>query len=238
MLNWYFFFRLEDLPDEILLMILQHCPLPELLQSINRVCKRFHTLIENSTCLWKYFEFDIPLSLDPPSLQRVLTPARIRNFRRLCLPEALFGWSAPQVDFHLFRLFEATNLSFLDLTGIAISSLAFLPYLSDLEVLILDSCPHIRDSDIVAIQECPKLLQLYIGFTKVTPAPLTAALPESLVTLECSGVVFSELELHSLLLAHSHLLFLTVSLDTLLDPQPLISRYPNTTLSIFRVHIE
>lgn len=105
-------------------------------------------------------------------------------------------------------------------------------------MLILDCCPNIGDFDIVAINQCPKLLQLYIGFTKVTPGPLTAVLPGSLLTLECSGVVFTELELHSLLLAHSHLLFLTVSLDTPFDLQTLISRYPSTTLNIFRVQPE
>lgn len=195
-------------------------------------------MIENCLCFWKIFEFDFPVFFDPPSFERVITPARIGNFRKLCLPEALLDWSAPQVDFHLFHLFQATNLRFLDLSGLAISSLAFLIHLRNLEVLILDCCPNIGDFDIVAINQCPKLLQLYIGFTKVTPGPLTAVLPGSLVTLECSGVVFSELELHSLLLAHSHLLFLTVSLDTPFDLQTLISRYPSTTLNILRVQVE
>ena len=100
--------------------------------SVNRVCKRFYYLMENCLCLWKIFEFDFPVFFDPPSFERVLTPARIGNFRKLCLPQALFDWSAPRVDFHLFHLFQATNLRFLDISGLAISSLAFLIHLRNL----------------------------------------------------------------------------------------------------------
>jgi hypothetical protein len=97
--SFFFSFRLNELPDEVLVIILKSCSLEDLFQRLNRVCKRFHHLREHHVGFWHYLEFDYPLLFsDPQSLRKVLAPSGIPHFRKICLPEALCDWPALLLD--------------------------------------------------------------------------------------------------------------------------------------------
>lgn len=51
--------KLTELPDNILVSIFKLFHLQFSLQVVNRTCKRLHSLIEENSILWRFFEFDI-----------------------------------------------------------------------------------------------------------------------------------------------------------------------------------
>ena len=223
-----FFSRLDELPEEILVIILQNLSLPALLQSVNRVCKRFNTIIKRNSSLWRYLEFDHQIELDHKALSGLLTREKLQQYRRFCIPEAIFGVTSPEIDLLLFNLHQAKCLLWLDLTGSSISSLGFLINLENLQVLVLDSCPNIYDSDFTAVKHCRNLTHLCIGFTNARPQTIASVLPQQIETLDCSGISFSDEEVYQLLSVH-HLQFFTCSLVNE-DRLNLAERFPNTTL--------
>lgn len=84
----YFCYRLKltELPDNILVSIFKLFDLQFLLQVVNRTCKRLHSLIEENSILWRYFEFDIELAVKSSDLERILQHSSC--FRRFLLPRS------------------------------------------------------------------------------------------------------------------------------------------------------
>lgn len=73
---WLFSCRLDELPDCVLVIILE-LNLDELLQPLNWVCKRFYAFIKTSPSLCSHFEFDYQINLNATSLY-LLSSARVK----------------------------------------------------------------------------------------------------------------------------------------------------------------
>lgn len=60
------------LPDCILLMILEYIELKELLQVVNRICRRLNDLIVQCSSLWRIFDFKNPALINGEKLKGIL----------------------------------------------------------------------------------------------------------------------------------------------------------------------
>ena len=225
---------MDQLPSELIVSILLYLQLEVLLRTVSRVCKHLYRIICENSILWRYFEFDHQIQLNRHTLENTLR--RVECFRAFCIPEAIIDLPAPDTDLLLYKLVNAKNIVWLDLSSSHLSSLCFLHGLHTLEVLILDSCPNISGCDFEIIASCHKLEQLYVGFTSVAPSTISALLPHRVHTLECSGIGFSTSEARNLLRRyHQQLQFFSLSLDPFPSDDTLNtlkSDYSDTTIFI------
>lgn len=229
--SWYIIFChcvSEHLNDDVLRKIFSNIPLQDLIQSVCKVCTRFNSIVKNDVHLWKNFDFDYPLHFSEESINAVLPEKRIKILRYLSLPFATEEIITCDIDRFLCRLTQAHLLTWLDISGAQTSSLHFVKELTNLSVLIVDTCKYLQDCDISVVKELRKLEHLYIGYTSITAEGIIRALPpfQKVNTLECSGIYFVEEELIELLeRAGGSLKFLAVSVRSHVDVIQLSEQY-------------
>lgn len=82
--------------------------------------------------------------------------------------------------------------SWLDLTDTKLSTLQFLHFTPNLEILNLSGCKNLRDTDFIVIADCIKLDQLYLSFTNISPTVLVKlAKSLDLISLDACAVALS-----------------------------------------------
>lgn len=179
-------FKLTELPDNILVSIFKLFDLQFLLQVVNRTCKRLHSLIEENSILWRFFEFDIELAVKSSDLERILQHSSC--FRRFLLPRSNFEIQLPNTIIE-GSLERCRYLYWLDLSDSTITSLSFLRKTPELEVLDLTGCKLLHDSEFLEIHNCTKLDHLFLSFTNITPYTFVAvASKQNLITLDGCGI--------------------------------------------------
>lgn len=74
------------------------------------------------------------------------------------IPAATIQCTAPQIDWSFtLHLPNARHLYWVDLTDCNVSTICFLKFLPDLEILNLSGCRKLIDEDFVVLNECEKL---------------------------------------------------------------------------------
>lgn len=179
---------LLSLPDLVLVRILSYFCIGELLQTVNRTCKKLHEVIENNSYLWRNIDFDYFVSLNAPELERLL---RHSSCLQTCLlPFALDTCGAHELDI-LFtaNLCNLKQLYWLDISHSQISTLCFLRRAPSLTILNVSECPNLVDADFTVVATCNKLDQLYLSFNNIQSETVLEVCSQlTLTVLDLSGI--------------------------------------------------
>lgn len=205
---------LIDLPDLILVNILQYIKFADLILVVNRTCKRLNTIVKENSRLWRHLYFEHPITLNKEQLDYVLRHSN--GFSEFSIPHATFSCLVPDIDSALVhRFFNAKKLYWLDLTECKLSTLCFLEYLPNLEILNVSECLNLVDDDFHAITYCKKLDHLYVSFSAITPSTVVSITNElRLTVLDVSGIKFSLEQCRQLFeSSYETLLFVNISLN-------------------------
>lgn len=226
---------LTSLPDLVLLKILSLIRIQDLLQSVSRTCKKLHDIIENYSRLWRHFSPDHCDLVTKEQLMRILNHSV--GFYEFVIPYCSYVCCPPDVDF-LFTtgLCNAKLLYWLDITGCEVSTLCFLNFLPNIEILNLSECKNLVDVDFQAIRSCKKLSQCYVSFTKIKPETIVSLCDDvRLSVLDTSGIPIKLTHCRRIL--SPYLLFFYVTLAEGEDEQMfqgLVRRYRDTCIHLVR----
>lgn len=87
------------------------------------------------------------------------------------------------------ELCNAKRLYWLDLTECRLSTLCFLPSLTNIEILNLSECRNLVSEDFEVISSLQKLDHLYLSFTNISPeTTVRICEPLTLTVLDTSGI--------------------------------------------------
>ena len=156
---------LTSLPDLVLVKILRYFTIQDLLQTIAKTCKRLNSIVESNSKLWSRFEPDWFSSVRIEQLHRILR--RSVALTEFVIPYGTFTCSVPEIDF-LF-ITELTNAKSLTWMDIPMSTLSFLNFLQNIEILNVSDCRNLFDADFSVVKTCKNLSQMYADFTIITP---------------------------------------------------------------------
>lgn len=180
--------NLCDLPDLALVHILNFIELQELLLNVSKVNKRFHYLINETSSLWKNFEFDFPLEFEYKHLENVVKHSK--GIQRFHIPYATVHASSYELDFLFSTQLSRANVYSLDLTGCRLSTLCFLQCFRNLQILNISECKNIISEDLEAVLPLTQLERLYISFTNIEPDTIVRVCSRlsNLILLDVSGI--------------------------------------------------
>lgn len=180
--------KLSDLPDLVLVTIFRELDLQELLTNVAFTNKRFHQIVHGNSTLWRHFSMEHQLEVSIIDLRSILKHSVA--FLKFCIPCATLHFSSADIDFLLVKeLCNAKSLYWLDLTSCRLSTLCFLPFLSNIEILNLSECGNLVSEDFEVISSLKKLDQLYLSFTNITPETIVRICePLTLTLLDISGI--------------------------------------------------
>ena len=127
---------------------------------------------------------------------------------------------APGIDFlFITELSNAKSLTLLDITDCPVSTLCFLKFLPNLEILNVSDCKNLVDADFHVLKSCGNLRQLYVSFTKVKPNTLLSVCDYlTLIILDVSGIPLNFRQCERLL--HPGLVYFQLTPDNQ-DDEPL-----------------
>lgn len=226
---------LLSLPDLVLVQILAFFPIQDLLQSVATTCKRLHSIIECNSVLWSDFAPYCFSLATKEHLQRICSHSLALT--RFVIPYGSFDCSPPDIDFIFSTsLCNAKSLCWLDVTNCKLSTLCFLNFLPNLEILNVSDCRNLVDADFQAVKSCDKLTQLYVSFTRIKPDTIVSICAKlTLTVLDASGIPLQVGHCERIL---SHvLLYFQVTLDTF-DDEPLFhglfDRYRDCSVHVVR----
>jgi len=135
---------IEDLPSEVLIHILSFIRLQDLLQYINRVCKRFYFTINTTPKLWSEVHFDNPVKKTKASLETLCKYSK--TISSLLLPCSTYDIDIPEVNWYLCSC-SFTSLQWLNLSETSLSTLCFLFSAPKLTIIDLSGCSLLLDED-------------------------------------------------------------------------------------------
>ena len=152
----------------ILVHVLENVTLEELLLNVSGTCKRLHSIINSNSRLWRYVSFDEQIILNAETVKYSVAFFRFLDIFAPVCKLKLFS-SRHGLNFTQ-GLSAAKSLYWLDLSECELSSLRFLKYMPDLEILNVSGCKNLVDKDFVAVKYCNKFNQLYVSFTAISPS--------------------------------------------------------------------
>ncbi|KAL4233947.1 hypothetical protein ACF0H5_005602 [Mactra antiquata] len=134
---------LGDLPDLALIQIFSSLELPELVTNVALINKRFYQIVHQNSTLWRHFSTDHQLELSIKDLRRILKHSSA--FLEFLIPWATLHFSSADIDLLFIDKFRnAKRLYWLDLTECRLSTLCFLPFLTNIEILNLSGCRNLK----------------------------------------------------------------------------------------------
>lgn len=199
----YFFFSdtpILDLPDLPLIRIFYFLELEDLLLLVNRVCRRFQSIIRNTPILWTVFEFFDALHIREENLPYILKHSC--KFSVFNFAYSGYSGSLAALDYLLvINLSRATNLTCLNLSGSIISTTSFLQFLPNLELLDLSQCQNLQDQDFHVVSFCHKLDNLYLSFNEIKPSTIISIVTntQTLEVLDICGIYLKLQEIKDIL---------------------------------------
>jgi hypothetical protein len=179
---------LGELPDIVLVEIFRSLDLLELVKNIALTNKRFHHIVHQNSSLWRHISADHQLELSLTDLRRILKHSVA--FLEFLIPCATLHFSSADIDFiFVNELCNARCLYWLDLTECRLSTLCFLPFLTNIEILNLSECKNLVSEDFEVISSLKKLDQLYLSYTNITPEAIVSICePLVLTVLDVAGI--------------------------------------------------
>ena len=230
---------LTDLPDLILIHILQHLSTEELLLKVNRTCKRLNEIINSSSRLWRYVAFSHQIIANGKQLNNVFKHSS--GFWTFLIPCAILVCTTPTIDLVFVNGFSrAHSLYWLNITDCELSTLCFLKFLPNLEILNLSGCKRFVDEDFVALKDCKKINQLYLSFTAAkSNTVLSLCCQLELNVLDICDIALTLTECDRIMnLRYNTLTFLHLTLAPGLEEavfrQNIETHYPNCLFALYR----
>ena len=224
---------ITSLPDLVLVKILSHFSIQDLLQTVAKTCTRLNSIVECNSILWSRFVPDYFSSVNIEQLHRILRhSAALTEF---AIPYGTFTCCAPDIDFlFITELTNAKSLTWIDITDCPVSTLCFLKFLPNIEILNVSDCKNLVDADFHVVKTCKNLSQLYVAFTKISPDTLLSICScLTLIVVDASGI---PLQLgHCERLFHPGLFYFQFTPDNREDEplfQSLFRRYRDTSVHI------
>lgn len=142
--------KITDLPEYIIIEIFKYLDLCTLLQTIKRTCQLFYHIVKNTSILWRNFDFDIPLHLTEDDVTEIFRHSQC--FRSFLLTSESILCRTAFLNFTFVQGFQKSkHLTWLDLTDSKLSTLQFLHFTPNLEILNLSGCKNLRDTDFIVI---------------------------------------------------------------------------------------
>ena len=224
---------LTSLPDLVLVKIFSYFTISELLQTVARTCKHLNSIVECNSTLWSRFAPDWFSLVTKEQLHRILRHSVALT--EFAIPYGSYMCLAPDIDFlFITELSNAKSLTWLDITDCPVSTLCFLKFLPNIEILNVSDCKNLVDADFHVLKFCGKLCQLYVSFTKVTPDTLLSVCDSlTLIVLDVSGIPLNFRQCERLL--HPGLVYFQFTPDNQDDEplfQGLFRRFRDTSVHI------
>ena len=196
-----------------------------------------NSIVESNSKLWSRFEPDWFSSVRIEQLHRILRHSVALT--EFVIPYGNFTCSAPDIDFlfitELTKKIYAKSLTWMDITDCPMSTLCFLNFLQNIEILNVSDCRNLFDADFSVVKTCKNLSQLYVAFTKITPDTILSIC--SCLTLKVVDASGIPLQLrHCERIFHPGLLYFQFTPDNREDEplfQSLFRRYCDTSVHIF-----
>lgn len=179
---------LTSLPDLVLVKILSYISIADLLQTVARTCRHLNAIIECNSRLWSSFAPDHFSLVTKEQLHRILRHSVALT--EFVVPYGSYACLAPDIDFlFITELTNAKSLTWLDITDCPVSTLCFLKFLPNVEILNVSDCKNLVNADFHVIKSCNNLSQLYLSFTKITPKKIVSICESlTLIVLDISGI--------------------------------------------------
>jgi len=164
--------------------------------NLKPTCKYFRDIVSRNGYLWREFEITGgPVRLScTRQLEDVLRHSHF--FRKFAIPYWEIDLLTPTIDRYFVKYLSSTNLVYLDLSGLNISTLCFLSCCPSLQTLVLGECKNLIDADFHAIEELP-LTYIDVGFTHLSSETLIAVINNDIRIIEAAGIGFSLNAIHS-----------------------------------------
>lgn len=146
------------------------------------------------------FEFDRQLVVHETDLSCILTFSE--KFQEFHFTNVTYTGSIANLDYHLITgLSRATQLTELHLAFSTISSLCFMQFLPNLEVVDLSDCRNLCDADFKVIYHCKKLEFLNLSFNFINVSTIAAIVTDKphLCALEIYGIGVTIADCHTIL---------------------------------------
>ncbi|CAH1774621.1 unnamed protein product [Owenia fusiformis] len=205
---------LDQLPAEIICLILDFLKIEDLIK-VSKINQQFKTIISKYPNIgWK--NIFVPETIDNEEF--VTLCEHSKQFEEFIVSGAVeLMLMSPEADFFIFSALQySINLHILQLDGTTISTLTFLRFLPNLEVLSLSYCLNLVSEDIIALQWCHKIEQLYVSHTAIDALELTTVCMKekfpNLFSVEAQGIEFTYLQICQLLNAVVKLSYFGLSL--------------------------
>ena len=159
----HFIFYFQNLPEEVIVNILQYIPVIELLLSVRKVSQRLWDIIENNGSLFIHIIFDDSYIIDEDILMAITKHARyIKTFQ---MAYQTFTMDSCRFNTMLSSLEYAKSLTTLDISECPVSDISFVQSLTSLRCLNV-SCTEISNGQLKYIS-LPKLTDLYLSFNNL-----------------------------------------------------------------------
>ena len=164
--------------------------------------------------LWRNFEFEYPLVLTESALKTIVNhSSRFNKF--MLTAGSLYNLQTSCID-NIFQsgFCRSNNLYWISLVGAPISSLKFVEFAPNLEIVDLTKCSHLIDEEYLNLQYCHKLDYLYVSFTNITPKTISLITKgKGMTVIDACGIEFDIVECKSLISqVQDYLLHLSISL--------------------------
>lgn len=176
------------LPEIVIVKILSEISLTELLQTVNRTCKKLHAIIESNSFLWRDIEPDFCVSLTANDLERILKHSIY--FETFDIPFVEIKCQTYEIDF-LFstNLCNCKYLYLLNISKSAVSTICFLRHMPLLQILNVSECSNLVDADFSVLSTCKNLNQLYVSYTNISSRSIINICSKlNLLVLDLSGI--------------------------------------------------
>lgn len=228
----------SDLPDDVLLMILQYLPVEDILLNISNVNHRLCTLIKKNGNLYRNVDFQDCVELDESTLSIIINNQQKLNI--LNLSSQLFDIDELEFNWMISKLKKAEQLQELLLADTSLVYLDFLAQAEFKNLTTLDlSGTKINNFQIKNLMFLTSLKNLYLSFTNVSPSAVVqiAQFLVNLEILDACNICFSFKHVKVLACFCKSLKSLHISMKTKQDEtksfEILRTLRPEINLSIF-----
>ena len=228
----------SSLPELVLVKIFAHIELQDLILNVSRTCKRFYMVVDGNSVLWRHFSVDCAVEAEEGHLSKILRHSI--SFLEFLIPYASLNVSVSAIDFHLTTgLCNAKQLYWLDLSGCKLSTLSFLQFMPNVEILNVSECTNLIDADFDVITNLNNLNQLFVSFTNVKPETIIRICESSTLTvLDTSGIPLNIEQCARVLTTELLFFYLTLERD---DEEPflhgLVRNFRSLSIHICRNHV-
>ena len=226
---------LSDLPEECFIHVCKNLQTTDLI-TLSGLSEEFYFKIHSYSTIWRKVILSTeegPLCLTDSEIRDVLNHGKYME--HLEMPYLDISLSSSETDYLFCLNFLDSKITYLDLSGAAISTLCFLFELKSLKTLILSDCYQISDFYVLKSLD---LIYLDVSFTKIGATEVLPQIGHDMEVLKAHSVEFSVDTIGTVLCNNPKLKYLTCNLynyDSIILQQTR-NNYPNCDIVLSNIH--